>query len=282
MLTADGWKDYKLIDAGGGEKLEDWGGYLLSRPEPQAIWPKSPKAKWDKANAVYTHSISGKGAWQYKTNLPEKWEIEYKNLRFYVNASRFKQTGLFPEQAVNWDWMSSIIKGRNGIEVLNLFAYTGGATVACAAAGAAVVHVDAAKASVGLARENAELSGLAAAPIRYIVDDAFKFVEREKRRGRRYHGIIMDPPSYGKGPGGQLWKIEDSLFELVKSCSDLLSDNALFFLINSYTTGLAPSVLSNIMSIVIKGGSASASEIGIKAASGVILPCGAAARWSAL
>ena len=284
MWVADGWKDYELIDCSAGEKLERWGSYYLCRPDPQAIWntPRNDR-RWNECNARYSRSETGGGSWS-KNSLPESWEIKYGELRFNVKPMNFKHTGIFPEQACNWDWAGNKIKsaGRE-ISVLNLFAYTGGATLACAKAGASVCHVDAAKGMVSWGRENAVLSGLKDAPIRWIIDDCAKFVEREIRRGRRYDAIIMDPPSYGRGPGGEVWKLEQNLWDFVSLTAGVLSDEPLFVIINSYTTGLAPSVLSYISeSIFTKkyGGSSEASELGLPVSdNNLILPCGATCRW---
>ncbi|MGN1098233.1 MAG: class I SAM-dependent methyltransferase [Clostridia bacterium] len=280
MWIADNWKDYECIDTSEGEKLERWKDIILCRPDPQVIWNvKSAPEKWKTADARYRRSSSGGGAWDYRTKLPERWEVRYKDLTFNIKPMGFKHTGLFPEQAVNWDWMRDKIKERGGeIKVLNLFAYTGGASVACAKAGAAVTHVDASKGMVQWAKENAQSSGVG--NIRYLVDDCMKFVEREIRRGNKYDGIIMDPPSYGRGPGGEVWKLEECLFSFVQRCALLLSDNPLFFVINSYTTGLQPGVLKNIMSLTLPDGEISADEIGLPiSASGLALPCGATGRW---
>jgi len=285
MLIVDDWKDYELIDTGGEEKLERWGKYILRRPDPQAIWPINENVKqWEKPDAHYHRSESGGGSWKYHRKLPEKWVIRYGELSFYVEPTGFKHTGLFPEQAVNWKWFMNKIRKRSGtVRVLNLFAYTGGATVAAAYAGAEVCHVDASKGMVGRAKENLQLSGLAERPVRFIVDDVIKFVQREIRRGRQYEAVIMDPPSYGRGPKGELWKIEDELFDLVEMCISVLSPDPLFFLINSYTTGLSPTVLQNILTLTMKkkyGGNVSADEIGLPSSSGgLILPCGASGRW---
>ena len=286
MWIADQWRDYELLDCGNGEKLERWDTQYLVRPDPQAIWatPRRNPA-WKRANARYLRSQSGGGHWEKKA-LPESWKIRYRDLTFQVKPMNFKHTGLFPEQAVNWDFaMEKIRSAGRPIRVLNLFAYTGGATVACAKAGASVCHVDAARGMVAWARENARLSGLGEAPIRWIVDDCVKFVEREIRRGNRYDAIIMDPPSYGRGPKGEIWKIEDAIHPLVKLCASLLSDQPLFFLINSYTTGLAPAVLSYLIGTEIvpgKGGTVRSEEIGLPVTeSGLILPCGASGRWEA-
>ena len=288
MFLADKWIDYKLIDSAGGEKLEYWGKYLLRRPDPQAVWSiKSEKSLWDKSDAHYHRSDKGGGHWEYLSNkLPERWTVNYRNLTFNIKPMGFKHTGLFPEQAVNWDWFSELIKesGRE-IRVLNLFAYTGGATVAALEAGASVCHVDASKGMVTWAKENVVSSGLADRSVRYIVDDVKKFVAREFRRGKQYDAIIMDPPSYGRGPSGEVWKIEDELFPLVEDCVKILSDKPLFFLINSYTTGLSAEILKNILTMTLKkkfGGKVSADEIGLPmSASGLVLPCGISGRWQA-
>ena len=286
MWIANGWKDYEVIDTSSGEKLERWGDYMLVRPDPQVIWKTDKKHfGWKKWNGHYHRSSKGGGEWEFR-NLPEEWTINYKELTFNLKPFSFKHTGLFPEQAANWDWFSSLIKEANReIKVLNLFAYTGGATVSAAKAGAKVTHVDAAKGMVAWAKENAASSGLADAPIRYLVDDCVKFVEREIRRGNKYDGIIMDPPSYGRGPKGEIWKIEDSVFPFIELTSKLLSDNPLFFLINSYTTGLQPAVLSYMLHTVldpIHSGTIEANEIGLPVKSnGLVLPCGASGRWTA-
>ena len=285
MWIADNWKDYELLDTSDGERLERWGKYVLVRPDPQIIWKNAAShPSWRAADGVYKRSSSGGGKW-VKNKLPEQWQISYGSLGFVLRPMGFKHTGLFPEQAANWDWFSGLIRksGRRDVKVLNLFAYTGGATVAAASAGASVVHVDAAKGMVAQAKENAALSGLADAKIRYIVDDCKKFVEREIRRGNKYDAIIMDPPSYGRGPGGEVWKIEDSIDELVGLCAQLLSDRPLFFLINSYTTGLSPLAMQYILSLKVAsrfGGKLSSGELGLPVTkSGGILPCGASARW---
>lgn len=281
MWVANEWKDYECIDTSNGEKLEKWGNIVLQRPDPQVIWDtKARPEMWKKADAHYHRSSSGGGKWEYKNTIPEQWQVSYKNLTFNIKPMGFKHTGLFPEQAVNWDYMMDKLAKRKGAKVLNLFAYTGGATVACAAAGGAVTHVDASKGMVQWAKENARSSGLAEAPIRYLVDDCMKFVEREIRRGNHYDAIIMDPPSYGRGPGGEVWKIEESICTFVRRCALLLSDNPLFFIINSYTTGLAPTVLSNLMKMCLPEGKIESSEIGVNiTASSMVLPCGATARW---
>ena len=286
MWVSGGWKDYELLDCSGGEKLERWGRYLLVRPDPQAIWhtPRSHPG-WTRHDARYARSSTGGGQWA-KKQVPERWTVDYGPLTFNIKPMNFKHTGLFPEQAANWDFAAQQIRGAGRpISVLNLFAYTGGATVACAAAGASVCHVDAAKGMVAWARENARSSGLEDKPVRWIIDDCGKFVEREIRRGRRYDAVIMDPPSYGRGPSGEVWKLEENLWPFVELVAQVLSDQPLFFIINSYTTGLAPSVLTYILqSIVAKryGGHTQSDELGLPVtASGLVLPCGAAGRWTA-
>lgn len=287
MWIADDWKDYELIDTGDGEKLERWGAYILRRPDPQVIWPlKLEKGAWNKVHGHYHRSSSGGGKWEFFSKLPERWSITYGDLSFYIKPMGFKHTGLFPEQAVNWKWfVNKIQSSPKPVRVLNLFAYTGGATVAAAYAGAEVCHVDAAKGMVGWAKENLALSNLADRPVRFIVDDVLKFVQREIRRGRQYEAIIMDPPSYGRGPNGEVWKIEDELFSLVQECMKVLSSKPLFFLINSYTTGLAPTVLKNILTLSVGekyGGKITSDEIGLPISqSGLVLPCGASGRWEA-
>lgn len=286
MWTADKWRDYELIDSSDGERLERWGSYTLIRPDPQVIWKDAKKSKlWQSADASYHRSSKGGGSWE-KNHLPDEWQIGYENLglRFTLRPMGFKHTGLFPEQAVNWEWFTQLIKkSERKIKLLNLFGYTGGATVAAAKAGAAVCHVDAAKGMVAQAKENAALSGLADAPIRYIVDDCKKFVEREIRRGNRYDAIIMDPPSYGRGPNGEVWKLEDNIDQLVNLTAGVLSDDPLFFLINSYTTGLSPSAMGYILSLRVKsryGGKIESDEIGLPVtSSGAVLPCGSSSRW---
>ncbi len=291
MLIAEKWKDYELLDSGDGEKIERWGSYLLRRPDPQAIWPKGD---WPAPDAVYLRSPSGGGRWQYFRDVPRSWEIGYDGacgaMRFRVEPTGFKHTGIFPEQAVNWDFMASLIAdaSRKGQapRILNLFAYTGAATVACAMAGASeVVHVDASKGMNQKARENLALSGAGERYVRFITEDVQKFVEREIRRGRTYDGILMDPPAYGRGPGGELWKLEDALFRIVDLCAKLLSGKPLFFIINSYTTGLAPSVLANMLTLCAvpgHGGAVAADEIGLPCSlRGICLPCGATVRWQA-
>ncbi len=293
MFLADKWKDYEVIDTSDGEKLERWGDYLLIRPDPQVIWQDSRKAAgWKNPNAHYHRSNKGGGEWEF-FDLPEQWQIRYRELTFNLKPFSFKHTGLFPEQAANWDWFSDLIRGeiegRNGrpgraVKVLNLFAYTGGATLAAAEAGANVTHVDASKGMVQWAKENAASSGLSDKPVRWLVDDCQKFVEREIRRGNTYDGIIMDPPSYGRGPKGEIWKIEDALHPLVKLCSQILSDDPLFFLINSYTTGFAPAVLSYLLSLEVQsrfGGTVTSDEIGLPVSeNGLVLPCGSSGRWT--
>lgn len=281
------WEDYILIDSAGGEKLEYWKNFLLRRPDPQAIWTeKSPTPLWNKTDATYHRSSSGGGSWEFfNKKLPERWQVKYKDLTFNIKPMGFKHTGLFPEQAVNWDWFSHLIKNaKRPIKVLNLFAYTGGATVAATAAGAEVCHVDASKGMVAWAKENMAASGLSERPVRYIVDDVKKFVAREARRGKKYDAIIMDPPSYGRGPGGELWKIEDELYPLIEDCMKILSDEPLFFLINSYTTGLSQTIMSNVMTLTLKkryGGEVSCDEIGLMMRDKqMILPCGISCRWS--
>ena len=285
MWLADDWKDYEVIDCSQGEILERWGRYLLVRPDPQVIWdtPKGHKG-WKHMNGHYHRSSKGGGEWEF-FDLPEQWSIGYKGLTFNLKPFSFKHTGLFPEQAANWDWFSGRIrKAGRPVKVLNLFAYTGGATLAAAKAGASVTHVDASKGMVGWAKENARSSGLESAPIRWIVDDCVKFVEREIRRGSHYDGIIMDPPSYGRGPKGEIWKIEESIHPLVRLCAQLLSDDPLFYLINSYTTGLAPAVLTYMLSIEVAskhGGFVQSEEVGLPVTrTGLVLPCGASGRWS--
>jgi 23S rRNA (cytosine1962-C5)-methyltransferase len=288
MFTADGWQDYELIDTGDGERLERWGKYILRRPDPQVIWPTKAGAEiWEKFHAHYHRSSSGGGNWEIRGQLPERWVVHYQNLAFYIKPMGFKHTGLFPEQATNWEWFSNLIKSYPGqARVLNLFAYTGGATVAAAKAGAEVCHIDAAKGMVTWAKENLALSDLSERPVRFIVDDVVKFVQREKRRERQYEGIIMDPPSFGRGPGGEIWKIEDEIYGLVKECTEVLAQSPRFFLINSYTTGLAPTVLKNILQLTVGerfGGKVTAEEVGLPvSASGIILPCGASGRWEAV
>lgn len=284
MRAASDWKDFEVIDTSSGEKLERWGDIVLIRPDPQIIWNTPKDVTWTRADARYNRSSSGGGSWSNRSMSKDEWTIGYKGLKFHIRPTGFKHTGLFPEQAVNWDWMTDKIKhsGRQ-LSVLNLFAYTGGATVACAAAGAKVCHVDASKGMVQWARDNAALSGLADKPIRWIVDDCKKFVEREIRRGIRYDGILMDPPSYGRGPGGEIWKLEDSIYSLVELCAGALSDDPAFFLLNSYTTGLSPSVMAYVLASTVgkaHGGTVTADEIGLPVTrSGLVLPCGSTAVW---
>lgn len=285
MRTAENWKDYKILDTSDGEKLEIWNNVSLIRPDPQIIWQtQKNNSFWNSADGHYYRSASGGGQWKFRKKIPDSWNISYGNLTFIIRPTGFKHTGLFPEQAVNWDFMSDKIKnaGRE-INVLNLFAYTGGATLACAAAGASVCHVDASKGMVQWARDNAAASGLSDKPIRWIVDDCEKFISREIKRGRRYDAVIMDPPSYGRGPGGEVWKLEDCIYELVQLCSAVLSDNPLFFLINSYTTGLSPSVMGYLLGSVLTkkfNGRVTFDEIGLPVEStGMILPCGSTAIW---
>ena len=284
MWLADHWKEYEVIDTSSGEKLERWGDQILIRPDPQVIWKtKKRDSRWKKPNAHYHRSSRGGGSWEF-FDLPQQWDLHYDQLTFHLKPFKFKHTGVFPEQAVNWDWFSGLIRGAGRkIRVLNLFAYTGGATLSAAKAGASVVHVDAAKGMVTWARENAQSSGLEQAPIRWLVDDCLKFVQREIRRGNTYEGIIMDPPSYGRGPKGEIWKIEDNVYELIRLCTELLSDKPLFFLVNSYTTGLQPAVLSYMLGSLIGkkyGGKVESDEIGLPVTdSGLVLPCGASGRW---
>ncbi|MCX4344171.1 MAG: class I SAM-dependent methyltransferase [Kineothrix sp.] len=284
MWTAQHWQDYEVLDTSCGEKLERWGEYLLVRPDPQVIW-NTPKTNpgWKKRNGHYHRSSKGGGEWEF-FHLPDEWNIHYKELTFRLKPFSFKHTGLFPEQAVNWDWFSSLIReAKKPVSVLNLFAYTGGATLAAAKAGARVTHVDASKGMVTWAKENAAASGLGDAPIRWLVDDCVKFVEREIRRGNTYDAIIMDPPSYGRGPKGEIWKIEESIFPFIEQTAKILSKDAIFYLINSYTTGLQPAVLSYMIHTAIVpgfGGQVSADEIGLPVkANGLVLPCGASGRW---
>ncbi|XEC92652.1 class I SAM-dependent methyltransferase [Paenibacillus tarimensis] len=285
MYIADNWQDYELLDTGDGDKLERWGSVVLRRPDPQIIWPITQEdAEWRQADARYHRSSSGGGQWEFRRQLPERWTISYGPLRFQIRPTNFKHTGLFPEQAVNWSWMMDKIRGaERPIRVLNLFAYTGGATVAAASAGAEVCHVDAAKGMVQWAKENIQLSGLESQPVRFITDDVFKFVQREQRRGKQYDAIIMDPPSYGRGPGGEMWKLEQNLFPFLETCMTILSDRPLFVLVNSYTTGLSPTVLHNLLQMTIGrkfGGKIHCGEIGLPITrSGLHLPCGILGRW---
>ncbi len=285
MWIANQWKDYEVIDTSIGEKLERWGDYILVRPDPQVIW-NTPKnnAGWRKKNGHYHRSVKGGGEWEF-WNLPEEWSIHYKELTFHLKPFSFKHTGLFPEQAVNWDWFSELIRNAGRpIKVLNLFAYTGGATLSAAKAGANVTHVDASKGMVAWAKENAAASGLKDAPIRWLVDDCVKFVEREIRRGNQYDAIIMDPPSYGRGPKGEIWKIEESIYPFIELTTQILTDKPLFYLVNSYTTGLQPAVLTYMIQTALVprfGGVVESSEIGLPVSSnGLVLPCGASGRWT--
>ena len=284
MRIAKGWANFELIDASCGERLERWGDLTLIRPDPQVIWKtkKDPKLGWADPHATYRRSDTGGGRWITAKPIPNEWTISYKNLSFVIKPTGFKHTGLFPEQAANWEVIPSLIEP--GDSILNLFAYTGGATLACAAAGGSICHVDASKGMVAWARENAKESGLAEKPIRWIVDDCQKFVSREIRRGKKYSGIIMDPPSYGRGPNGEVWKLEDSIFDLTTLCAELLNEDSKFFLLNSYTTGLAPSVMGYLLESIIRpkyGGKVTSYELGIPVtASGGILPCGSSALWT--
>ena len=285
MRLAKDWKDYEILDMASGMKLERWGGYILNRPDPQIVWnEKTNKELWKNVNAKYIRSNKGGGHWENITNVKESWQIKYKDLTFNIKQMGFKHTGLFPEQAVNWDYMINKIKNSNRkIKVLNLFAYTGGATVACAYAGADVVHVDASKGMVAWAKENIEASNLTDRYVRFIVDDCIKFVQREIRRGNKYDAIVMDPPSFGRGANGEVWNIEESLYPLVELCMEVLSDNPLFFLINSYTAGLSPTVLNNILNLTINKkhkGKISSGEIGLPMKdSELVLPCGIYGLW---
>ena len=284
MWIADNWKDYEVLDTSSGEKLERWGSYILVRPDPQVIWdtPHAHKG-WKQKNAHYHRSQKGGGEWEF-IDLPDEWAIRYRNLTFHLKPFSFKHTGLFPEQALNWDWFFGLIQNaKKPVRVLNLFAYTGGATLSAAAAGASVTHVDASKGMVGWAKENAAASSLADAPIRFLVDDCVKFVEREIRRGNKYDAIIMDPPSYGRGPKGEIWKMEDSIWHFLELTVQILSEEPLFFLLNSYTTGLQPAVLSYLLHMTVGkrfGGVVEADEVGLPVSeSGLVLPCGASGRW---
>ena len=285
MRAANGWEDYTLIDASSGNRLEQWADVLLIRPDPQVVWNTEKKAKeWYKADAIYHRSSKGGGEWEYKHKLPQKWEVHYRDLTFIVSPTGFKHTGLFPEQAVNWDlYREKIEQANRPIKVLNLFAYTGGATLACAASGASVTHVDSSKGMIAWGKENGKVSGLEEKPIRWIIDDCTKFVMREIRRGSLYDAVIMDPPSYGRGPDGEMWKLEDQIFDLISLCANVLTDNPLFFSVNSYTTGLSPAVMEYILNSTVKakyGGKTSCGEIGLPVKeTGGILPCGATALW---
>ena len=284
MNIANEWKDYEIIDMASGEKLERWGNIKLIRPDPQIIWKnKSFPSEWKSANARYNRSNTGGGAWEYSKRLPESWQVKYKNLTFNIKPMGFKHTGLFPEQAVNWDWMINKIKqSKRDIKVLNLFAYTGGATVACLSAGASVCHVDSSKGMTTWAKENVENSGLREKPVRFIIDDVVKFVQREIRRGNKYDAIIMDPPSYGRGKNGEVWQFENNIADLVELCTQVLSDDPLFFLINSYTTGISSKVLANLLELNMKryNGKITSGEIGLPMKnSKLVLPCGIYGRW---
>lgn len=283
MNLANEWNDYQILDMANGEKLEKWNNIILVRPDPQIIWKeKTFPEKWKNANAEYLRSNTGGGQWKYNKKVPESWQVKYKNLTFNIKPMGFKHTGLFPEQAVNWDWMINKIQNANReIKVLNLFAYTGGATVACLSAGASVCHVDSSKGMVAWAKENVCSSGLQDRKVRYIVDDVVKFVNREIRRGNKYDAIIMDPPSYGRGTNGEVWKFEDNIYDLVELCSKVLTEKPLFFLINSYTTGISSAVLENILKLNIHSkGKFSNGEIGIPMQnSNLVLPCGIYGRW---
>ena len=285
MNIANNWEDYKIIDMADGQKLEKWGDIILSRPDPQIVWKnKSYPDEWKKANAIYSRSKTGGGSWEYKKKIPSAWQIKYKDLTFNIKPMGFKHTGLFPEQAVNWDWMRNKIKNANReIKVLNLFAYTGGATVACLSAGASVCHVDSSKGMVSWAKENVTSSGLADKKVRYIVDDVGKFVNREIRRGNKYDAIIMDPPSYGRGANGEVWQFENNIYDLVELCTKVLSDKPLFLLINSYTTGISSSVLANILNLTVSkkyNGKVESGEIGLPMEkSSLVLPAGIFGRW---
>ena len=285
MRVSEAWQDYALLDCSGGERLERWGDIVLIRPDPQVIW-QTPKTHplWQKANARYHRSKTGGGSWEVYSSMPPDWEVRYRDLTFRVKTMGFKHTGLFPEQAVNWDMVMRLIREADRpLKVLNLFAYTGGATIACLKAGASVVHVDASRGMVQWAKENAKASGVEERPVRWIVDDCIKFVQREIRRGNRYDVIIMDPPSYGRGPGGEVWKLEDEVYGFVSLCEQLLSPDAKLMLINSYTTGLSPSVMQYILQSTGQpkhGGAVSCDEIGLPVAGdGRVLPCGASAVW---
>ena len=284
MFLTTTWKDFEVLDTGDGEKLERWGDVILRRPDPQTIWPKADPALWRQAQAWYHRSDKGGGEWEFFSRLPEKWVIAHEALRFYVRPTGFKHTGLFPEQAANWVWMAEKLResGRKDLRVLNLFGYTGGATLACAQAGAHVTHVDAAKGMVQWAKENRELSQLPETSCRWIVEDALRFVQREIRRGNSYDGILMDPPSYGRGPSGEVWKLENELYGLIDTCAQVLSPEPLFFLVNSYTTGFQASVLSNIIEKCVVsrfGGQVDSQELCLPVSTGGVLPCGATGRW---
>lgn len=283
MWTSDNWKDYRLLDCGDGRRLERWGSLTLVRPDPQAVWHPADQQGWDKADAVYHRASSGGGKWEIRS-LPESWTVRYDDLTFCVKPMSFKHTGVFPEQAANWDFIRRQLKCRKNAQILNLFAYTGGATLAAAAGGANVCHVDAARGMVTWAKENARLSGLDRAPVRFIVDDCMKFIRREQARGRRYDGIVMDPPSYGRGPSGEIWKFEDQISELIAAAESLLSDDPLFFVISSYTAGVSPSVPAYILGDTIArrfGGTVETGELGLRCErTGLLLPCGSTTRWT--
>ncbi len=287
LIVADRWKDYQLIDCGLGLKQERWGDYTLVRPDPQIIWPRaSGGEKWEKWDGLYHRSETGGGRWEYRRAIPEHWKISYGPLTFKIHPTSFKHTGLFPEQAVNWDWFSQKIRAARAtgreVNVLNLFGYTGAATCAAAAAGANVCHVDAAEGMVKWCKENAALSGLAESPIRFIADDCLKFVRREIKRGRKYDAIIMDPPTYGRGSGGEMWKLEDHLWSLLQECQQVLSDAPVFILINAYTARLSPTVIANLLAALFAGakGTITAGEVGLPIqADGKVLPCGVYGRW---
>ena len=285
MDVADKWQEYKILDMADGQKLEAWGRVILSRPDPQIIWKeKTFPEKWKNVNATYHRSKTGGGAWEYKNKMPNQWQIKYRDLPFNIKPMGFKHTGLFPEQAVNWDWMMNKIKQANReIKVLNLFAYTGGATVTCLAAGASCTHVDSSKGMVSWAKENVISSGLENRPVRYIIDDVIKFVNREIRRGNKYDAIIMDPPSYGRGTNGEVWQFENNIYDLVELCTQVLSEKPLFFLINSYTTGISSKVLENILNLTVnryKVGQVTSGEVGLPMEnSQLVLPCGIYGRW---
>ena len=284
MFLTDTWKDYEVLDTGDGEKLERWGSVILRRPDPQTIWPAAEPRLWEQAEAVYHRSARGGGEWEFRRRLPDRWTLTYRDLTFYVRPTGFKHTGLFPEQAANWDWMrEKIEKTGRTVKVLNLFGYTGGASLACAMSGANVTHVDAAKGMVQWAKENRDLSHIPETRFRFIVEDALRFVEREIRRNSLYDGILMDPPSYGRGPSGEVWKLENELYHLVDTASRALSDQPVFFLINSYTTGFQASVLANMLERCLTkrfGGVVDAQELCLPVTSGGVLPCGASGRWS--
>ena len=289
LIVADQWKDYQLLDCGLGMKHEQWGPYKLVRPDPQIIWPRSDGAtRWENWDGFYHRSETGGGKWEFRQKLPDHWTVNYRELKFKIHPTSFKHTGLFPEQAVNWDWFTARIKAAKAagreVNVLNLFGYTGAATVAAAAAGATVCHVDAAEGMVKWCRENAALSGLAEAPVRYITDDCLKFVRREIKRGRKYDAIIMDPPTYGRGSTGEMWRLEDHLWELLKECQGVLSDRPVFFLINAYTARLSPTVVVNLLAALLHGagGRLSGGEVGLPIQRDrKVLPCGIFGRWEA-